>query len=61
MVLNSLGDAVADGDMHLLNQCVDTDHKFKQDESDNDECVDSGPDTGQTLSCLILFFSMRKM
>lgn len=37
-------------------QCVDTDHKFKQDKSDNDECVNSGPDTGQTLLCLIFFF-----
>lgn len=37
-------------------QYVDTDHKFKQDKSDNDECVNSGPDTGQTLLCLIFFF-----
>lgn len=40
-------------------QCVGTDHKFKQDKSDN-ECVSSGPDTGQTLLCLLLFFSPRQ-
>lgn len=61
MILNSLEDTVVDGDTQLLNQSVDTDHKFKQDKCDNDECVDSGPDTGQALSCLFLFFFTRKM
>lgn len=61
MVLNSLREDVVDGDVHLLNQCVDTDHKFKRDKSDNDECVDSQPDPGQTLSCLFKFFFRRKM
>lgn len=60
MVLNSLREDVVDGDVHLLNQCVDTDHKFKWDKSDDDECVHSQPDPGQTLSRLFLFFSGEK-
>lgn len=69
IVLNSWSDTVG-GWIHTFAESteyfcclpyVDTDHKFKQDQSDKDECVNSGPDTGQILSCLVSFFFTRKM
>lgn len=47
-------------DCCCFSQGVDTNCKFTQDKSDNDECVNSGPDTGQTVSCLISFFLHKK-
>lgn len=68
VVLKSLG-ATLLVDRHTLaeftdcccfSQGVETNCKFTQDKSDNDECVNSGPDTGQTVSCLISFFLHKK-